>query len=160
MISVAKYTKGVFLLVFLQFASLHSYASTGDNLELEKFKKAIRVMYDLKERAFATNDADLVVDNFYTADVVSAGEEPGVLVGREAIRPHYQAVIGDTVKVESVYTKVNGDMGWDWANFYVTPGDKDMEPFSFKILFLWEKVNGKWMCAGDMFVVGNLTDVH
>jgi hypothetical protein len=26
-------------------------------------------------------------------------------------------------------------------------------PFTFKILFLWERIAGEWWCKGDMYVV-------
>ena len=29
------------------------------------------------------------------------------------------------------------------------------KPFSFVILFLWVKVDGKWVSAGDAYVVGS-----
>ena len=37
--------------------------------ELAAFKAAIRAQYDLKERAFAEDNPDLVVDGFYSAVV-------------------------------------------------------------------------------------------
>ena len=67
----------------------------------------------------------------------------------------YEGLVQDfTVRVESVHTHVNGDAGWDWANFHVTPNDPDAEGFSFKILFLWERIDGEWWCKGDMYVLG------
>ena len=44
--------------------------------------------------------------------------------------------------------------GWDWANFHVTPAEPNEQPFTFKILFIWEKVNGEWICKGDIYVLG------
>ena len=130
-------------------------AASADSPELRAFKKAIRAKYDLKEKAFAAHDAETIVTKFYTADVISVGEGEGIYIGRDQIRPLYQQVVKDsTVKVDSVYTFVSGDAGWDWADFHVTP-DKG-EPFTFAILFLWAKVNGEWMCKGDFFVMGSL----
>jgi ketosteroid isomerase-like protein len=48
---------------------------------------------------------------------------------------------------------VKGDLGWDWADFHVTPEDKSQAPFTFKILFLWERRNGEWICVGDIYVM-------
>ncbi len=143
------------ILTILAIALPHvSNAKAEQSNKLEKFKAEIRLQYDLKERAFATNDADLVVDQFYSEDVVSVGPDGVVHVGREAIRPGYHEVIGGTVRVESINTHVEGNSGWDWTNFYVTPEDPKADPFSFVIIFLWEKRQGKWWCVGDMFVVG------
>jgi hypothetical protein len=48
-------------------------------------------------------------------------------------------------------------MGWDWTNFYadVKPEKvKDYPPSPVRILFVWEKINGQWMCAGDVVLLG------
>ncbi len=88
---------------------------------------------------------------FYTGDVISVGADEGIYVGRDQIRPLYQQVVNQgTVKIDSVYTYVNGDAGWDWTDFHVTPLDSKTEPFTFVILFLWTKFteNG---CARAIF---------
>ncbi len=121
------------------------------------FKGAIRAKYDLKERAFADGDAAAIVNQFYSADVISTDNEGNTHVGRDELMPLYEQVTATSnVKIESVYTHVDGNTGWDWANFHVTPKDPDseQEPFSFKILFLWQKIDGEWWCKGDMYVLG------
>jgi hypothetical protein len=133
-------------------------AASADSSELAAFKKAIRAKYDLKEQAFANHDAETIVTKFYTPDVISVEGTPDgeIYVGREQIRPLYERVVKDSlVKVDSVHTFVNGDAGWDWADFHVTFPDGKMQPFTFAILFLWTKVNGEWMCKGDYFVMGS-----
>jgi hypothetical protein len=62
------------------------------------------------------------------------------------------------VKIESVYTFVDGDAGWDWADFHVMPTDGKTAPFTFAILFLWAKEHGEWMCQGDFFLVGSMQE--
>jgi ketosteroid isomerase-like protein len=125
--------------------------------ELAEFKKAIRARYAIKEKAFAEHDAETIVTQFYTTDVMSVGDGEGIFVGRDQIRPLYQAVVKDNkVKIDSVYTFVNGNAGWDWADFNVTPTDGKTKPFTFAILFLWTKIDGIWMCKGDFFVRGSL----
>ena len=129
-------------------------AAAADSPALRAFRKAIRAQYDLKEKAFAAHDAETIVTRFYSPDVISVGEGEGIFVGRDAIRPLYQQVVKDSlVKIDSVYTFVDGNAGWDWADFHVTPG-KD-KPFTFAILFLWAKVDGKWICKGDFFIKGS-----
>jgi ketosteroid isomerase-like protein len=129
-------------------------AASPDTPELQAFKKAIRAKYALKEQAFAAHDAETIVTRFYSPDVISVGEGEGIFVGRDAIRPLYQQVVKDNkVRIDSVYTFVSGNAGWDWADFHVMP-DKGA-PFTFAILFLWAKVEGQWMCKGDFFVNGS-----
>jgi len=124
--------------------------------ELDAFKKAIRVKYDLKEQAFANNDPEPILNQFYSADVISTDFEGHTHIGTAGLRPVYEdpAVIGGKVRVESIYPHVDGNAGWDWANFFVIPADPDEKPFTFKILFLWEKINGEWWCKGDMYTFG------
>jgi ketosteroid isomerase-like protein len=125
--------------------------------ELAAFKRAIRTKYDLKEQAFAAQDADTIVDQFYTEDVVSVGEGEGVFIGREQIRPLYRDVVQRAnVKIESISSFVKGDAGWDWADFHVLPRNPKEPPFTFAILFLWTRVHGEWFCKGDFFAYGSL----
>jgi hypothetical protein len=136
-------------------------AASADSPELATFKKAIRAKYDLKEKAFANHDAETILTKFYTPDVISVEgtQDGGIYVGREQIRPLYERVVKDSlVKVESVHTFVNGDSGWDWADFHVRFPDGKTQPFTFAILFLWTKVNGEWMCKGDYFVMGSFRE--
>lgn len=136
-------------------------STSADSPELAAFKKAIRAKYDLKEKAFANHDAETILTKFYTPDVITVEGTPdgGIFVGREQIRPLYERVVKDSlVRVDSVHTFVNGDSGWDWADFHVTFPDGKMQPFTFAILFLWTKVNGEWMCKGDYFVMGSFRE--
>ena len=136
-------------------------AASPDSPALTAFKKAIRAKYDLKEKAFANHDAETILTKFYTPDVISVEgtADGGIYVGREQIRPLYERVVKDSlVKVDSVHTFVNGDAGWDWADFHVRFPDGKTQPFTFAILFLWTKVNGEWMCKGDYFMTGSFRD--
>jgi ketosteroid isomerase-like protein len=133
-----------------------AFAGAADDAALVAFQQAIRAKYDLKEKAFAAHDPDTIIERFYSADVISMGEGGSIVRGRKALRKEYVEVTQthpNRVKVESFATRVQGDLGWDWADFDVTPEDTTVAPFTFKILFLWERRNGEWVCTGDMFVV-------
>ncbi len=139
-------------------AAAAKQAASAETPELAAFKKAIRAKYDLKEKAFAAHDAETIVTKFYAPDVISVegGANGGIYVGRDQIRPLYQKVVQDSlVKVDSVYTYVNGNAGWDWTDFHVTFPKGEMKPFTFALLFLWAKENGEWICKGDYFVTGS-----
>lgn len=133
----------------------HSQISEPDTKELRAFKQAIRKLYDLKERDFATGRDDHILKRFYAADAVSFGEGEGISSGTEEFRKIYDEVTKQSnVKVRSVHTWVSGNAGWDWANFYVTPRDPKEKPFSFAILFLWAREHGRWICKGDAYIKG------
>jgi ketosteroid isomerase-like protein len=134
-------------------------AASKPSPQLAAFKNAIRAKYDLKERAFAAHDAETIVTRFYARDVISVGAGEGIFIGRDQIRPLYEDVVkSNTVKIESVYSFVDGNAGWDWADFHVTPADGKTAPFTFAILFLWAQEHGEWMCKGDFFLVGSMKD--
>ncbi len=123
--------------------------------ELSAFKKAIRQKYDMKEQAFRDNDPEPILTKFYTSNAISTDHEGKTKVGTEALRPVYEEVIGSLVKIESYNTFVNGNAGWDWVNFHVEfPPGVEMDPFTFKMLFLWEKIDGEWWSHGEMYVLG------
>jgi len=133
--------------------------------ETDSFKRAIRKLYDLKEKAWAAGDAETIVTRFYSADAISAGEgDSNTMVGRDQFRAAYRQYVKDvpTVRIESVRTYVNGNAGWDWANFYSNPRTdrKSMYPPSpIRILFTWAKENGQWICKGDIFVNGKFPNL-
>lgn len=135
-----------------------------DSAELAAFKTSIRALYDLKERAWAAGDAETIVTKFYSADAVSIGEgDPTAMVGREQFRATYRTYVKDvtSVRIESVRTVVNGNAGWDWTNFYATVRPekaKDYPPPLVRVLFLWSKENGRWVCKGDVFVNGGFKE--
>jgi len=140
-------------------AALATPAAAADDVALAAFKKAIRAQYDLKEKAFAQHDAETIVNKFYAADVVATGEDEGVSIGRSQLLPLYQKVVAEAnVRVESFYTYVNGNAGWDWTDFHVLPTNGKDKPFIFRCLFLWAKENDQWMCKGDMYFKGSFTD--
>lgn len=123
--------------------------------ELAAFKAAIRVKYDMKEQAFRDNDPEPIINSFYSDRVISTDNEGGTHIGRDGIRPVYEEVIGSFVRIESFDTFVNGDAGWDWVNFHVSfPPEAEIDPFTFKMLFLWENIDGEWWSHGEMYVPG------
>jgi hypothetical protein len=123
------------------------------------FKTAIREKYDMKERAFAAHDPAPIVNRFYAPDAISVGEGFGIFIGRAQLKPLYEKAVNEyTVKVTSVYTKVQGNAGWDWADFYVMPVDPKEKPFNLAMLFLWARVRGEWICKGDFYVNGSFKE--
>ena len=135
--------------------NIESQEKQANGVALEEFQKAIRAKYDMKEQAFRDNDLEPILTRFYSEDVISTDPEGHTHIGRESLRPIYEEVIVSLVSIKSFNTFVNGDAGWDWVNFYVTfPPEIDAEPFTFKMLFLWERMDGEWWSHGEMYVLG------
>jgi uncharacterized protein (TIGR02246 family) len=132
--------------------------------ELAAFKGAVRKLYDIKEGAWKRGDYEAIVTQFYSADAVSVGEgDPNTMKGVDQFRKAYKQLVQDvtSVRVESVRSVVNGSAGWDWANFYATikpEKAKDYPQTPARILFLFSKENGKWICKGDIFVSGKFSN--
>ena len=138
----------------LALCGISSCAMDDGTNELDEFKQATRAKYDLKEQAFADNDPEPILNQFYSEDAISTGPDGTTHIGIEELRHVYEEVIGANVRVESFHIYVNGDAGWDWVNFHVDPADEGEEPFTFKMLFLWEKIDGEWWSKGEMYTFG------
>jgi hypothetical protein len=133
-------------------------SNSSDAASLTAFKKAIREKYDMKEKAFATHDAETIVTRFYTKDAISAGQDFGIFVGRSQLRPMFAEDVNlYKVKITSVHTIVRGDAGWDWVDFGVIPVNPKEKPFMLAMLFLWTKIDGEWMCQGDFYINGSFS---
>ena len=136
----------------------------GGSAEEIAFKRAVRQLYDIKESAWTKGDVEAIVTRFYAPDAVSVGEgDPTTLKGTKQFREAYKQLLQDitSVRVESVRSVVNGNAGWDWANFYanVKPEKaREYPPSPVRILFLFSKETGRWICKGDIFVTGKFDD--
>lgn len=123
--------------------------------ELAAFRQAIRAKYDMKEQAFRDHDVEPILTRFYLSSAISTDPEGKTITDRAELRRAYEEVIGAFVRVESFNSFVKGDAGWDWVNFHVSfPPEAEVEPFTFKMLFLWERIDGEWWSHGEMYVLG------
>lgn len=127
----------------------------ADAADLAEFRRQVDALYRMKEAAFARDDADTIVDRFYTRDAITFGPEGKPVIGRDAFRDEYRNVVKiANVKVEPIATHVGKDAAWEWANFRAFPKDKAQKPFTFIMLFVFAKKDGQWVSGGDAYTVG------
>ncbi|HKR87605.1 MAG TPA: nuclear transport factor 2 family protein [Phenylobacterium sp.] len=120
-----------------------------------EFRRQADALYRMKEKAFADTDAETIINRFYAKDAVSFGPEGKPIMGRDQFREDYERVVKiANVRVEPIRSHVGADAAWEWANFYVTPKDPAQKPYSFVILFVWAKKDGRWVCGGDAYTPG------
>jgi len=123
--------------------------------DMAAFRTQVDALYRLKEVAFSRDDADTIVDRFYTKDAITFGPEGKPVIGREAFRDEYRNVVKiANVKVEPVATHVGKDAAWEWVNFRAFPKDTSQKPFTFIMLFVFAKKDGQWVSGGDAYTVG------
>lgn len=123
--------------------------------DVAEFRRQVDALYRLKEAAFARDDADTVVDRFYTRDAIAFGPDGKPVIGRDAFRDEYRKVVKiANVKVEPFAAHVGTDAAWEWVNFRAFPKDKAQKPFTFILLFVFAKKDGQWVSGGDAYTVG------
>ncbi len=128
---------------------------TPDKSVADDFRTQVDALYRMKEKAFAAQDADKVVEHFYSADAVAFGPEGKPVIGRDAFRADYKNVVKIAeVKVEPISNHIGTDAAWEWVNFRAFPRDKAQKPFTFIMLFVFAKKDGKWVSGGDAYTVG------
>ncbi|KQX19219.1 MULTISPECIES: YybH family protein [unclassified Sphingomonas] len=123
--------------------------------EAADFRRQVDALYRMKEDAFAREDADAIVDRFYARDAITFGPEGKPVIGRDAFRDEYRSVVKvANVKVEPFASHVGKDAAWEWVNFRAFPKDKAQKPFTFIMLFVFAKKDGRWISGGDAYTVG------
>lgn len=113
--------------------------------ELEDFKRAIRIKYDLHCHAFEVSDAQPIIEHFFTPDALWAGQGYPERRGRAELEPFFAEVVQlYRVSVRSLHTYVKGDVGWDYTDYPVIPRDTNESGWNFRPLFVWVRQDGEW----------------
>jgi hypothetical protein len=130
-----------------------------NNLEISKFSKETRYMYDMVESSFHKAEVDPIIYRFYASDTISLGPDGQPQFGRFKIKNSYEDLVSKyDLKLSSKHAYVKNNVGWDWVNFKLIPKDKSLgaAELDFIILYLWVRQKGKWAVHGDMYVPGKL----
>ena len=120
--------------------------------EMAAFRAAIDAKYALHVAAFEAGDPEPILNHFFTEDALWEYAGYPRRVGRAELRELFDAVIAkDRVAVRSIRSFVNGDCGWDYADYPVTPRDPAVAPWVFRQMFYWVRREGDWLvnaCIG------------
>ncbi len=123
--------------------------------EMADFRSQVDALYRLKVKAFADKDAATIVEHFYAKDAVALGPEGKPTIGRDNFRKEYEQVVQLGIPtIEPVRTHVGKDAAWEWVNFRVDMADPKEKDFTFAMLFLFAKKDGKWISGGDSYAIG------
>jgi hypothetical protein len=132
-----------------------SQAQTDAQLDLE-FRNAIAAKYAVLTEGFAKNDSGIVANDFFTPDAWSVGEGEETAIKADKIAQLYADFVGAyTFEAKSVSAYRVGNAGWDYAEVTLVSTDGQNEVHPYKVLYVWEKVNGEWCCKGQMYVEGS-----
>src|SRR5262249_861429 len=125
-----------------------------------EFRRQADALYRMKEKAFADSDAETIINKFYSEDAISFGPDGKPMMGRDQFRKDYEHWVKEGyVRIEPIKTHVGADAAWEWANFHVKPKNPAEKPVTLLILFLWAKKDGRWVCGGDTYAVGQFAKV-
>ncbi len=117
----------------------------------------IAAKYQLSEKAFAENNVQILIDQFYAGDVYVVGEgSKQATVGIEALTPVLHELVAGASKLEmssehADYT--SEDTIYDFVNYRVYPADGS-EDFNVRSLLVWKKIEGDWRVSADMYTFG------
>ena len=118
-------------------------------------REAIAAQHELMKRAFATGDAALIVNDYYTKDAWVFGDGESTWKGSEAIYQLYSGIVGKyhwSTKTERLIAVGDGALEFLIGTTHAVDGG---ETTPYKILFAWVKVEEKWLCATQMFAFGD-----
>lgn len=121
-----------------------------------EFHEAIASKYAVLTDGFAKNNSGTIANEFFTPDAWSVGEGEETAVGAKAIDRLYADFVGAyTFEAKSVFAHRVGNAGWDFAEVTLVSTDGQKEVHPYKVLYVWERIDGVWNCKGQMYVEGS-----
>ena len=130
--------------------------STSNKAELSAFKAAIDEQHAAIGAAFDRGDAQFIGEQVFNDSAWLVGDgDDGTYYGSQAVADVFLPFVSNyTWKSESVRYGVSGTIGYDFANAVATAVNSD-EVLTFKLLFIWENIDRKWVATGQMYVNGS-----
>lgn len=127
-----------------------------ENSEFNAFRSAIEAQHAALADAFDRGDFEVIGNGVFTEGAWLVGDgDAGTFVGSQAIGNVFADFVGKyRWTSKSVKSGVSGSVGFDFANAVMRAVEGD-DVLTFKLLFIWEKVDGKWVATGQMYVTGN-----
>lgn len=112
------------------------------------FAAALRDRY--ADHVAALEDGDVArLMTFFTDDVVWMGAGWPSREGKPDLRELFEQVAGTArVHCRSMCAHVDGDSGWNFVDYAVTPKNPATPPWTFRTSFQWTRLDGEWRCNG------------
>ena len=138
------------------------------NSDLAAFRQAIGLKYAQRCQGVKDRNAQKDVASYYHPDVVAIVARPGqpeVMLGHAGLEALYgglAAARSFNLTITSVKSYVNGDSGWDIANFTINPeGEPGMdyiagERAEFGLLTNWARIDGDWRATSEVSFAGSV----
>ncbi|MEH6579762.1 MAG: hypothetical protein V7731_22120 [Amphritea sp.] len=112
--------------------------------------------YQLSEQAFADNNVQVLLNEFYASDVYVVGEGSAPVSGHEQLAPVLKQLVEGASKIELTPERTNhqsDDTVYDFVNYRVYPSDGSAD-FNVRSLLVWKKIKGDWRVTADMYTFG------
>lgn len=120
------------------------------------FQNAIKAQYEILAAGFAKGDAAIVAHQFFAPHAWAVGEGEETAIEAAQIETLYADFVGAyTYTVQSVAPRRVGNAGWDYAEVTLKSTDGTNDIHRYKVLYLWERQENQWRCAGQMYVEGS-----
>lgn len=137
--------------VFATAIALATFSATAADIA-----DTLAAKYKLSEQAFADNNVQLLLNEFYASDVYVVGEGSAPLSGHEQLSPVLKELVEGASKIELTPERTNhqgNDTVYDFVNYRVYPADGS-EDFNVRSLLVWQKIKGDWRVTADMYTFG------
>jgi len=117
----------------------------------------INAKYKLSEKAFAENNVEILLEEFYSKDVFVVGEGSSPVIGHEQLATVLEELVQGAKRIELTSERADhqsDDTVYDFVNYRVFPSD-DSPAFNVRSLLVWKKVGGDWRVSADMYTFGD-----
>lgn len=126
--------------------------------KIENMNDIIGERYRFFNEMFAKGDFAKLINEFYTDDIVLAGEGIPLLKGRPDAQILLEQMAGSVkdISVDIVMTRqLSGDTVYNFCEISAVKRENN-EPIKFKSIVIFRKNSNLWQCEAELFTSGSL----